>query len=477
MPQRQLELSDLKTIIISTMGMLIDPIAIVLSLLALFAFFGIPMDGDYFSMMITTFLLVLLVFRKPDLAESQINGELRAQINNMLLSWGIVISILMLLGYSTEYFRFYSWKVMATWFVLSPLAVTVFRRFARWILQKLLDTNQSAQSVVIAGVAPNSRQLAQFMLSDPHLCMKFVGFFDDRSWLRIGGLTDDQFLGSLSALPDYVRKHHIDHVYIALPMTNETRIVSLVHQLHDTTASVHFLPDLFTLEPVQVRVDDIHGIPVVAVYETPFQGFDGLLKRLSDIVISLLVLLITFPLMLIIPLGIKLDSPGPVIFRQRRYGLAGKVFFVHKFRTMTVCEDGPNIRQATHDDSRITSLGEFLRRYHLDELPQFINVLEGKMSVVGPRPHAVAHNEMYRNLIKGYMVRHKVKPGLTGWAQVNGLHGETDTLQKMKKRVDYDLNYVRHWSLGLDAKILFMTVKLLLTKQDSEVVGLSKVKP
>src|SRR5690606_30321362 len=177
-------------------------------------------------------------------------------------------------------------------------------------------------------------------------------------------------------------------------------------------------------------------IPVVAVCETPFTGFNGLIKRLADILFSLIILLLISPLLVAIAIGVKLSSPGPVIFRQRRYGLYGEEILVYNFRSMTVCEDGAKVTQATKGDQRVTPFGAFLRKTSLDELPQFINVLQGRMSIVGPRPHAVAHNEMYRKLIKGYMVRHKVKPGITGWAQVNGLRGETETLDKMKARID-----------------------------------------
>ncbi len=192
------------------------------------------------------------------------------------------------------------------------------------------------------------------------------------------------------------------------------------------------------------------------------------MKRLSDIILSVLILILISPLLLIIAIGVKASSPGPVIFKQRRYGLNGDEIVVSKFRTMTTCEDDGNfIRQAQKNDSRVTSFGAFLRRTSLDELPQFFNVIQGRMSIVGPRPHAVAHNELYRKIIKGYMVRHKVKPGVTGWAQVNGCRGETDTVEKMKKRIDYDLAYLRNWSLLLDLYIIFKTIFVVLDDRNA----------
>ena len=203
-------------------------------------------------------------------------------------------------------------------------------------------------------------------------------------------------------------------------------------------------------------------MPVISVCETPFRGSDGVVKRLSDIVLSMLILALIFPLLIVLAILVKLTSPGPVIFKQRRYGLDGEQILVYKFRSMTVTEDGPDIPQARKGDARITPLGAIMRRTSMDELPQFINVLQGRMSIVGPRPHAVAHNELYRKLIKGYMVRHKVRPGITGWAQVNGYRGETTTLDKMQGRIDYDLDYLRNWSLRLDLHIILKTIKLVL---------------
>jgi putative colanic acid biosynthesis UDP-glucose lipid carrier transferase len=209
---------------------------------------------------------------------------------------------------------------------------------------------------------------------------------------------------------------------------------------------------------LRARWSSVGDVPVMGVIENPFHGGDGFAKRVEDIILgSLILMLIAIP-MAIIALGVKLTSRGPVFFKQRRYGLNGEEIRVLKFRTMTVCEDGDKVVQAQKNDQRVTKLGAILRRTSLDELPQFLQVVGGTMSIVGPRPHAVAHNEQYRALIQGYMRRHKVKPGITGWAQVNGWRGETDTLEKMEKRVQYDLEYINGWNLGLDLKIIVMTL-------------------
>ena len=250
-------------------------------------------------------------------------------------------------------------------------------------------------------------------------------------------------------------------IYIALPMSNQPRILQLLDELRDTTVSIYFVPDLFMTDLIQARMDDLGGVPVVAVCETPFTGLNAVVKQAFDFVAAAVILALISPLLVAIAIAVKATSAGPVLFRQHRYGLDGERILVYKFRSMTVCENGDRITQAQANDRRVTPLGAFLRRSSLDELPQFINVLQGRMSIVGPRPHAVAHNETYRKLIKGYMVRHKVRPGITGWAQVNGCRGETETLDKMKRRIDYDLEYLRHWSFGLDLRIILRTVGLM----------------
>jgi putative colanic acid biosynthesis UDP-glucose lipid carrier transferase len=313
---------------------------------------------------------------------------------------------------------------------------------------------------VIAGANDLGVKLAARLKENPYLGVRVAGYFDDRAPERI----QEKILGPINALADYVRAHNVDVLYISLPMASQPRILKLLEELRDTTVSIYFVPDIFVFDLIHARVDSIGNLPVVAVCETPFYGLNGLIKRASDIVFSLAILILISPLLVAIAIGIKRSSPGPILFKQRRYGVDGRKIVVYKFRSMTVAEDGDLVRQATKNDARVTAFGAFLRRTSLDELPQFINVLQGRMSVVGPRPHAVAHNELYRKLIRGYMIRHKVKPGITGLAQVNGLRGETDTVDKMKARIDYDLAYLRNWSLALDLRIILKTAVVLLHK-------------
>jgi putative colanic acid biosysnthesis UDP-glucose lipid carrier transferase len=269
-------------------------------------------------------------------------------------------------------------------------------------------------------------------------------------------------LGRLNELPDHVRLRGIDTIFITIPISNFRRTKELFTGLRDTTASVYYVPDIFVMDLIQSRTDQIRGIPIVALCESPFYGWRGLAKRASDLVLAGAMLTAAAPLMLLIAIGVRVTTPGSVIFPQVRYGLGGDRIVIYKFRTMTVSEDGERVVQARKDDSRITPFGAFLRRYSLDELPQLINVLQGRMSVVGPRPHAVAHNEEYRKVIDGYMLRHKVTPGITGLAQISGYRGETRNVEEMQKRIHYDLRYLREWSLMLDLKILLRTATLVL---------------
>jgi putative colanic acid biosynthesis UDP-glucose lipid carrier transferase len=294
--------------------------------------------------------------------------------------------------------------------------------------------------------------------ADLYTSVELVGFVDDRTSARLARAEGQKLLGAIDELPQLVKRHRADLVYLALPMTSQPRVLALLDALRDTTASVYFVPDMFVSDLIQGRIDSVSGMPVVAICDTPFAGVDGFVKRASDIVLSLLILALIAPLLLVLAVAVKLSSPGPALFRQRRYGVAGDEVMVYKFRTMRVMEDGTEIRQCARGDPRVTPLGAFMRRMSLDELPQLVNVLQGRMSIVGPRPHAVAHNEMYRKLINGYMLRHKVRPGITGWAQVNGWRGETDTLDKMRSRVAYDLDYLRNWSLRFDLYIMLRTV-------------------
>src|SRR5574340_46007 len=327
---------------------------------------------------------------------------------------------------------------------------------------EILRGQGSVRRSVIVGANELGRKLADRIHQQRSLMIRVEAFFDNRSGSRCEPELKNLLFGGIDDVATYVAEHDIDLVYITLPMFNHPSVTDLVNSLKDTTASVYFVPDVFMFDLVQAHMDNVNGIPVISVFETPLTGINAVHKRAFDIVSASLILLTIVPLMLLIAVLVKTTSKGPVLFKQRRYGVDGEEILVYKFRSMNVCEDNKVVTQATKNDVRVTRIGAILRRTSLDELPQFINVLQGTMSIVGPRPHAVAHNEHYRKLIHGYMWRHKVKPGITGWAQINGYRGETETIDKMEGRVIYDIAYLKNWSVWLDITIIFRTIKLVL---------------
>jgi len=412
-------------------------------------------------------ILAVIVFSLTFPGPSYLAKSAGSVARHIILSWVTIFGLLFIFGYASGYLDYFNGELLMVWCWVAPACQLAGHLALRMAAPAIIELQGDRKRAVVAGMNEQSLELARRLADDPYSRVQVVGFFDDRGDERVkrgGGYSP---LGKISTLPGYVRANQIELIYISLPMASQPRILSLLDALRDTTASIYFVPDIFVTDLIQGRMDSVSGLPIVAVCESPFSGFGGLIKRASDIVLSLLILaLIAVPL-LVIALAVKWSSPGPVIFRQRRYGVDGKEITVYKFRTMTVFEDGPTIQQARKEDSRVTPLGRWLRKFSIDELPQFFNVLQGRMSIVGPWPHAVAHNEMYRKLIKGYMVRHKVKPGVTGWAQVNGLRGETETLDKMKERIDFDLDYLRNWSLRLDLYIIARTVWVVLAKTNA----------
>ncbi|MCK5665732.1 MAG: undecaprenyl-phosphate glucose phosphotransferase [Thiotrichaceae bacterium] len=371
--------------------------------------------------------------------------------------WFWVIQVFLLTTFVGKISATYSRQAILTWFVLAPFAVALWRWLVLLLLKNIRHFGLNYQRVVICGAGDLGKRLLQTIHNNSWMGLKIIGFYDDK--LKPGTLVDSiPVLGNLDKLIEDGKNGRLDRVYITLPLSAEQRMKKLLSDFTDTAVTVYMVPDMFVFELLHSRWQDIGGMPVISIYGTPLHGFGGLLKRVEDIILSVLILILIALPMLIISLGVKLTSSGPVLFKQRRYGLGGENIWVWKFRSMTVCEDDASIKQVTCNDKRVTKFGAFLRRRALDELPQFINVLQGQMSVVGPRPHAIIHNEQYRSLIPRYMLRHVVKPGITGWAQINGFRGETDTLDKMENRIDYDLFYINNWSLFFDVKIVFLTI-------------------
>jgi putative colanic acid biosysnthesis UDP-glucose lipid carrier transferase len=376
-------------------------------------------------------------------------------------SWLALLAILVLCGYATRSLQLFEPDIVLWWALLTPLLLWLTYFSGRSLLRTLAALPENRRTAVVVGAGALGVKVANAFRARGDIGLSFLGYFDDRADQRVDPAAVLQRLGNLRQVAPYIREQGVHEVYITLPLGSQPRIVELLEQVQGTTASVFFVPDVFGISIIQGRLQDMNGVPVVGLCETPFTGTNRLVKRLSDIVLAALILVLISPLMLALTIGVKLSSPGPAIFKQRRNGLDGTEIVVWKFRSMRAQDDGAVVPQATKGDPRVTPFGAFIRRTSLDELPQFFNVLQGRMSIVGPRPHAVAHNEQYRQLIKAYMVRHKVKPGITGWAQIHGHRGETDTIEKMQARVEYDLEYLRNWSLGLDLQIIARTIKLV----------------
>jgi len=349
---------------------------------------------------------------------------------------------------------------LVAWAVATPILHFVAAQLGRSVLLHRAQTLALRRPAVIVGANGLGVRVARALAAQVADAYRVVGYAEDRAASRCDSQAATQLLGRFDDLPHIIQRHGVRDVFIALPLGMQPRIMRMLASLQDTAVSIHYVPDVFGVSVIQGRMTSLDGLPIVALLVSPFEGVNGLIKRASDIALASLILLLILPILALVALAVKLTSPGPVIFKQLRHGLDGEEITVYKFRSMTTTDNGPVVKQATRGDARITPVGAFLRKTSLDELPQFINVLQGRMSIVGPRPHALAHNEHYRQLIPAYMVRHKVRPGITGWAQVNGLRGETDTTEKMAHRVDYDLAYLRNWSIGLDLRIIARTIGL-----------------
>lgn len=452
--------------LVSFFQRVLDPLIIMGTLYATSMVYGEPFTGYSLVLMVLAFFISSAVYEHVDPYRTWRSGRIGAYARDIFMGWIVTALILVFLGLVSGLAYHYDETVMLSWFLATPFALLMSHTAARHVGTDPAKESE-VRSIVIVGANEVGTKFARTVERMPNLFLSVRGFFDDRTADRRKPDLAHPVLGDMGSVAGFVRDHHIKMIFISQPISAQPRIRRLLDELQDTTASVYFLPDIYVFDLMQARFDSVGGMPVVAICETPFVGFDGIVKRASDVLLGSAILVLLAPLMLAIALAVWVSSPGPVIFRQRRYGLYGEEIIVYKFRSMRVTEDGPAVRQATANDPRITRIGAFLRRSSLDELPQFFNVLQGTMSIVGPRPHAVAHNEQYRKLIKGYMLRHKVKPGITGWAQVNGLRGETETLEKMEARIRYDLDYLRHWSVWLDLWIILRTVKVVLNRQNA----------
>ena len=439
---------------------LLYPTVLVLTLVCCLVIGQQSLRGGYFLIAALSCMGAAEILGVPKIARADASRG-HADFIEICCRWFLLTGAIGALLYVSDLWMSFDLRLLAAWLIVTPVALHVSQFVARAMFARSGRVHVSVRRAVIVGMTELGIQVERTLSADRSLQIDVTGFFDDRDIGRLSTENLHPILGHTSTLAAYVTEHHIEQVYFTLPISRDPRIVALMDELHDSTASIYFVPDLFGFDLIQARFDSVSGLPIVAVRETPFCGISSVLKRLSDVVLGVVALTVALPAILFVAIWIKADSPGPVLFKQKRYGLDGREILVYKFRSMSVTEDGKNLfKAATRADSRITRVGAFIRKTSLDELPQLFNVLEGSMSMVGPRPHPVAMNEHYRRAIPSYMVRHKVKPGITGWAQVNGYRGGDD-MESMRKRIEFDLAYLRHWSVWLDVRILFRTVKVV----------------
>ncbi|MBC3928584.1 undecaprenyl-phosphate glucose phosphotransferase [Undibacterium sp. CY21W] len=378
--------------------------------------------------------------------------------------WFIVFMVVLLTAYIDKASEQLSRKVMFLWLVITPFVLMSVAMLIRSVAKAYYSNPARRRKAVLIWSNSASAGLVNALRDSPLAAIDLIGFFDNRNELRPP--IDIKKLGNIEDAVDWIvdqetGKMNVDIVFIGMSSKESPELEEIIEVLYDSTATTYFVPEslIFGMPGIQLR--ELAGQPVLASTETPFIGLAALPKRILDFTGALIGLILLAPVLLAIAIGVRLSSAGPVLFKQVRYGIAGRPINVYKFRSMKTAPKDVPVIQAKVGDSRVTKFGSFIRKTSLDELPQLFNVLKGEMSLVGPRPHAVEHNELYRKLVTGYMFRHKIKPGITGWAQVNGLRGETETLEKMQARVDYDLYYMQHWSIWLDIVIIWRTLKVV----------------
>lgn len=397
-----------------------------------------------------------------------------AELRRVLAAWVAVFMVLASIALATKTGAEFSRLWMGTWFLYGAASLFIGRIILRRILNSLRRRGVNTKRIILVVSGPVGGRVIRQLQANTWLGLTIQGVFVDQSdeqmSRRLALLTPrPNVLGSLDNVADYVLEHpELDQIWFAMPLSHEEKIEEVLFEIRHSTLDVCLVPDIFGFELLNHSFVEVAGLPVVNLRATPMAGPNLLVKMLEDYILGTLILILVLPLMLVIAAAIKLTSPGPVFFVQQRHGWDGRPINIYKFRSMRSHQEGNGtLTQARRGDDRITKVGAFLRRTSLDELPQFINVLQGRMSIVGPRPHALEHNEIYKGNVDRYMLRHKVKPGITGWAQVNGLRGETETVEKMRARVHYDLHYIENWSLSLDIRIIFLTLFRGFTGQNA----------
>jgi putative colanic acid biosynthesis UDP-glucose lipid carrier transferase len=414
----------------------------------------LSIPSEYISILIINSLLIFSIFPNFGLYYSW-RGRNKWQRNTSVgYAWLVVLIALVVLSFAMKNSANFSRVWFFTWGISGFVYLTLYRIVFDHILDRLRLKGLNRKKILVFGAGDVGKHVYQKLNENNEVGFDIAAFVDDNTELH-GTTINNIPIYSPDKTLELLNDCH--ELWIALPLSAEKRVLEILHQTRHLTSVIRFIPDIFNFRLLNHSITEIASIPIIEINGTPMSSTSHFLKRIEDIVLTLLIVILISPVILIIAILIKLTSKGPILYKQYRHGWNGKTIKVYKFRSMYFSAKD-EFKQATKNDSRITSIGMFIRKTSIDEFPQFLNVLQGRMSLVGPRPHAVSMNEDYKDKIDNYMQRHKVKPGITGWAQVNGLRGETDTIVKMEKRIEYDLFYIQNWSIVFDLKIIFMTI-------------------
>ena len=445
------------------------------------AWFFINLNIGYLTQDYIIFLLVLLGLVSvmyDRFAIYRTSSSFYRKLFSLFNAWFISFLALFVVGFLTNQSYIYSRDFIIELFIVGFVVQAIIHFVVRSINYRINKHSQTTDNVIIVGQGQLANYLEHKITANPWLNQRVIGNVSidentkrrkkfEKSELNDYPTSRIILLGNVSELPLLIDEHAIDTVYIVTPLESSTVLEELYFVLLDKHVTIHWIPDIFSLRLINHSVKEIAGIPVLTLSETPLTGISRLAKSVEDKILSSLILIAISPVLLVIALLIKIDSPGPVFFRQNRTGWNGKTFSIWKFRSMVAqiqVLDNAVVKQAERNDPRITKIGAFIRKTSIDELPQLFNVITGDMSLVGPRPHAVQHDEVYSERINDYYARHNIKPGMTGLAQVRGYRGETKEIDQMTKRIESDIEYINNWSIWLDLSILIRTIRVFTSK-------------
>jgi len=412
----------------------------------------------YLQAHILSSVLLLFFFSNFEIYLSWRGKSKFKRFGKITTAWLLVVGILILTSAVLKNTNHYSRVWFFSWITTSLIYLIGYRYLLDITLNILRKKGWNHKNIIIFGAGNLGSNVGSRINAAEWTGFSIKAYFDDNKAV-VGKTLQSAPILDTSEIEEFISKNDIKELWIAIPLKSEERVKEILHNLRHLSISIRFIPNIFGFRLLNQNVSEIAGIPVLQLNGSPIHGMNRLLKEIEDKLIATIIIILISPILLVVAIAIKLESKGPVIFKQIRNGWDGKEINVYKFRSMFVhAEEGNKITQASKNDKRITKVGAFIRKTSLDELPQFLNVLQGRMSIVGPRPHVVSQNEEYKDQVDHYMQRHRVKPGITGWAQVNGFRGETDTLEKMSKRVEFDLYYIENWSVWFDIKIIILTV-------------------